>query len=99
MREFFISLLKQKEAGRIFGLLVSKTAFGTTGVALTALWAVLPRALEKDPEAVGQVALIVAGWVVSGSKLTISVPSASSILTVRSSSRVIAGAFSPGATG
>lgn len=62
MGALIVSLLKQKEAGRIFGLLVSKTAFGTTGVALTALWAVLPRALEKDPEAVGQVALIVAGW-------------------------------------
>ncbi len=62
MGAIIVSLLKQKAAGQVLGLLVSKTAGGATLVGFTALWAVLPRALESDPEAVGQVVLIMLGW-------------------------------------
>ena len=55
-------LLKKKAAGAILGLLVSKTQYGASAGALGGLWAVLPRAFEGDPEAIGQVCLIVFGW-------------------------------------
>jgi len=57
-----MSLLAHKEAGKLLGLLVSKTQYGATTTAVGGLWAVLPRAIEGDPEAVGQVTLIVIGW-------------------------------------
>ena len=62
MGAILISLLKQKAAGKFTGLLVSKTGWGVSFAAAGGLWAVLPRALEGDPEAVGQVTLIVLGW-------------------------------------
>ena len=62
MDALIVSLLKQKAAGEVFGLLVSKTQYGATMAALGGLWAVLPRAIEKDPEAIGQAALIIFGW-------------------------------------
>ncbi len=62
MGAILASLLKQKATGQIMGLLVSKTQLGATLGGGAALWAVLPRALESDPEAVGQVVLIMLGW-------------------------------------
>lgn len=65
MGAILLALLKKKAAGEVLGLLVSKTAGGATTAAVAGLWAVLPRALEKDPEAIGQVALILFGWLMA----------------------------------
>lgn len=62
MTAIILSLLQKKAAGQVLGLLASKTQWGASTGALGGLWAVLPRALEKDPEAIGQVVMIVAGW-------------------------------------
>lgn len=62
MGSLIVTLLKQKAAGKLVGLLASKTQYGATATALGGLMAVLPRALENDPEAVGQAALIIFGW-------------------------------------
>ena len=58
-------LLKQKAAGSITGLLASKTQYGASAIAGSALWAVVPRALDGDAEAVGQVVLALVGWAVA----------------------------------
>ena len=56
------TLLKQKAAGQFIGLLASKTQYGATVGGLTGLWALLPRLMEKDPEAIGLATLIVFSW-------------------------------------
>lgn len=65
MAAIIAALLKKKAAGTILGLLASKTQYGASAGALGGLWAVLPRAFEKDPEAIGQVCLIIFGWAVA----------------------------------
>ena len=62
MTAIILALLKQKAAGKVLGLLASKTQWGASTGALGGLWAVLPSALEGKPDAVGQVAMIVLGW-------------------------------------
>lgn len=56
------ALVKKKIAGEVVGLLASKTQWGASSVAAGGIWASLPGALNKDPEAIGQIALIVLGW-------------------------------------
>ncbi len=56
------SLIAKKAAGKIAGLLVSKTQVGASAAGIGGLWAVLPGALASDPEAIGQAVLIVIGW-------------------------------------
>ena len=65
MAAIISALLKKKAAGAALGLLASKTQFGASAGALGGLWAVLPRAFEGDPEAIGQVFMIVVGWAVA----------------------------------
>ncbi len=59
------ALLQKKAAGELLGLLASKTQWGASTVGVTALFAVLPQALEKDPTAIGQVVLIIGGWLMA----------------------------------
>lgn len=62
MGEIIAALIKQKIAGKLIGLLASKTQWGVTTVAGSALWGALPGAIEGDPEAVGQVVMTGLGW-------------------------------------
>ncbi len=65
MSAIIMALLKQKAMGSIVGLLASKTQYGASAATVTGLWAVLPRALAGEPEAVGQAVLMVGGWLVA----------------------------------
>lgn len=62
MGAIIAGLIKQKVAGKIMGLLASKTQWGASSVAGASIWASLPKALEGDPEAIGIVAITVFGW-------------------------------------
>ena len=62
MFSFIAMLVQKKVAGELVGLLASKTQWGASSVAMGGLWAALPGALAGEPEAVGQVVLIVFGW-------------------------------------
>ena len=57
------TLLEKKAAGHVLGLLVSKTQLGISAASVTGLVAVLPQAMSGDPTAIGQVVLIVLGWI------------------------------------
>ena len=65
MSAIIIALLKQKALGSIVGLLASKTQYGASAATVTGLWAILPRALEGNPDAIGQIVLIVGGWLLA----------------------------------
>ena len=62
MGSLIASLVAKKAAGEIVGLLASKTQMGASAGALGGLWAVMPGVLAKEPNAIGQAALIVFGW-------------------------------------
>ena len=59
------SLLAAKFAGKVSGLLVSKTQLGASLGSSAGLYALLPGILEKDPEAIGTAVVIVIGWLVA----------------------------------
>lgn len=59
------SLVEKKAAGELLGLLVSKTQWGASTATVTALWTVLPQALQGDAEAIGQTVLIIGGWLMA----------------------------------
>lgn len=65
MSAIIMALLKQKAMGSIVGLLASKTQYGASAATVTGLWAILPRALEGNPDAIGQAVIIVVGWLVA----------------------------------
>ena len=58
-------LVAQKIAGKALGLVVSKTAWGASGISGAALWAAVPKALEGDAEAIGQIVMAAGGWVLT----------------------------------
>jgi len=62
MGAIIAGLIKQKIAGKLAGLLVSKTQWGASSIAGASIWQSLPKALEGDPEAIGIVAITVFGW-------------------------------------
>ncbi len=61
----FAALVAKKAEGAIVGLLSSKTMAGVTAGAGATIWAILPRVLEKDPEAIGQLVLMVIGYILA----------------------------------
>ena len=63
MASLIASLVAKKAAGEVVGLLASKTQMGASAGALGGLWAVLPGVLVGEPDAIGQLALIVIGWI------------------------------------
>ncbi len=65
MGTIITELIAKKVAGEAIGLLASKTQWGATSITGAALWAAVPRALNGDPEAVGQVVLAVVGWLLA----------------------------------
>lgn len=62
MTAIILALLKQKAAGKVLGLLVSKTQLGASAGATGGLMAALPGALAGEPAAIGAVVLIIGGW-------------------------------------
>ena len=65
MTAFIASLIKQKIAGKLAGLLVSKTQWGASAIAGASIWASLPLALAGNAEAVGIVTITVFGWLMA----------------------------------
>ena len=65
MGAIITALLNAKEAGQVVGLLASKTAGGVTLAGLAGLWPLLPGVLAKDPTAIGNAVVIVAGWIIA----------------------------------
>jgi hypothetical protein len=57
------ALLEQKAAGSVVGLLASKTVGAATVSGLAGLWSLIPGIAAKDPQAIGNAALIIAGWI------------------------------------
>ena len=62
MGTIIAGLVAQKAAGQVMGLIASKTQWGATTAAGAGIWAILPRVIDKDPEAIGQLVLILFGW-------------------------------------
>ena len=58
-------LIKQKIAGKVVGLLASKTQWGVSSVTIVALSESLPAALAGDDAAIGRVVVAVGGWLLA----------------------------------
>ena len=58
----FTALLEAKAAGKIAGLLVSKTVAGATVASVAGIIPFITPALQGDPAAIGNLVLIIGGW-------------------------------------
>ena len=62
MGAIILGLLKQKAAGKLAGMIVSKTMGAATAGSVAGIVAALPAALEGDETAIGAIVVIVFGW-------------------------------------
>ena len=65
MGAIITSLLAKKAAGHIAGMLVSKAQWGATGIAGSGLWTILPKVLEGDNEAIGQLVMLIGSYLLA----------------------------------
>ncbi len=65
MGSLIASLIAKKAAGHVLGLFASKTQWGATGIAGSALWTILPRVLEGDNEAIGQLVMLIGSYLLA----------------------------------
>ena len=62
MGTIILGLLKQKAAGKLIGMVASKTVGSATAGSVAGIVAALPAALGGDKTAIGAIVVIVLGW-------------------------------------